>query len=44
MCEEMKQKLSGLSPAQDFEELFSDDVINVILVETERYAKEYKNK
>jgi hypothetical protein len=29
---------------QVFEELFSDDVINFIVEETERYAKEYKNK
>jgi hypothetical protein len=36
--------LSGLSPVQVSEELFSDDVINVIVEETERYAKEYKNK
>jgi hypothetical protein len=26
LCEEMKEKLSGLSPVQVFEELFSDDV------------------
>jgi hypothetical protein len=44
LCEEMKQKLSGLSPMQVFEELFSDDVINVIVEETDKYAKEYKNK
>jgi hypothetical protein len=29
---------------QVFEEIFSDDVINVIVEETPRYAKEYKNK
>jgi hypothetical protein len=29
---------------QDFEELFSDDVMNVIVEETERCAKEYKSK
>jgi hypothetical protein len=40
----MKQKLSGHSPVQVFEELFSDYVINVIVKETERHAKGYKNK
>jgi hypothetical protein len=40
----MKQKLSGLSPVKVFEKLFSDDVINVIVEETERCAKEYKDK
>jgi hypothetical protein len=40
----MKQKLSGLSLVQVFVELFSDEVINFIVEETEKYAKEYKNK
>jgi hypothetical protein len=44
LYEELKEILSGLSPVQVFEELFSDDVINIIVEDTERYAKEYKNK
>jgi hypothetical protein len=44
LCEEMKEKLSGLSPVHVFKQLFSDDVIKVIMEETERYAKGYKNK
>ena len=44
LSEEMKQKLSGLSPVQVFEEIFSEDIVNLIVEETERYAREYRNK
>ena len=44
LLQEMKEKLEGYSPLQVFEEIFSNEIVDLIVKESVRYATEWKNR